>query len=47
MTNQKPLPPEDEKFVAWLMLIRNYLPKKMTIDEAKKLYERKCHDDLL
>lgn len=33
-----------EKFVAWLAVIKGFLPKSMTIDEASKIFLRFWED---
>lgn len=36
---------EAEKFVVWLTMIKGFLPKSMTIGEAKKIFMRKRDDE--
>lgn len=36
---------EAEKFIAWLTMIKGFLPKNMTIAEAKEIFKRKRHDE--
>lgn len=36
---------EAEKFVAWLTMIKGFLPKSMTISEAQEIFMRKRDDE--
>lgn len=33
------------KFVAWLAVIKGFLPKSMSIEEASDIFLRRCADD--
>ncbi len=36
---------EAEKFVAWLTMVKGFLPNNMTILEAQKIFIRKREDE--
>ncbi len=36
-----------EKFVAWLAMVKGFLPKSMTIIEAQQIFERKWREENL
>jgi hypothetical protein len=36
---------EAEKFVAWLTMIKGFLPKSMPLSEAQEIYMRKRGED--
>lgn len=33
------------KFIAWLAVVKGFLPKSMSIDEAAKIFLRRCADE--
>jgi hypothetical protein len=33
------------QFVAWLSVVKGFLPKSMSIDEAAKIFLRRCKDE--
>lgn len=33
------------KFVAWLALVKGFLPQSMSIDEAVQIFLRRCAED--
>ncbi len=36
---------EAAKFVAWLAVVKGFLPKSMSIEEASNIFLRRCEDE--
>lgn len=45
MTNKILKEKEAEKFIEWLNLIKNFLPKTMTLSQAREIFLRKQQDE--